>query len=89
MTQPAPLHLHWFALSGHSHRAQLGAALLGVPVELIAVDLKNNAHKRAEFLSMNRFGQVPVLEHGGFTLADSNAMALPRFVPMQRSPVQS
>src|SRR4051794_290665 len=76
MTQPAPLRLHWSSLSGHSHRAQLGAALLGVPVELVVVDLKNGAHKRAEFLAKNRFGQIPVLEHEGFTLADSNAILI-------------
>ena len=74
MTQPAPLRLHWFPLSGHAHRAQLGAALLGVPVELVTVDLKNGQHKQAAFLAMNGFGQVPVLEQEGFTLADSNAI---------------
>jgi glutathione S-transferase len=36
--------------------------------------MKNRAHKQPEFLAMNRFGQVPVLEQGGFTLADSNAI---------------
>lgn len=76
MTQPAPIRLHWFPLSGHAHRAQLGAALLGVPVELVPVDLKNGEHKQPAFLAMNRFAQVPVLEHGSVVLADSNAILI-------------
>ena len=31
-------------------------------------------HKQAEFLKKNHFGQVPVLEDGDVTLADSNAI---------------
>ncbi len=76
MTQPAALRLYWFPLSGHSHRAQLGASLLGVPVQLVTVDLKHGEHKQPAFVAKNRFAQVPVLEHGGFTLADSNAILL-------------
>ena len=31
-------------------------------------------HKQAGFLARNGFGQVPVLEDGGSTIADSNAI---------------
>ncbi|MEO6602513.1 MAG: glutathione S-transferase [Polyangiaceae bacterium] len=74
MTRPAGLRLYRFPLSGHSHRAELMLSLLGLSAELITVDLPQKEHKQPEFLAKNRFGQVPVLEDGAFTLADSNAI---------------
>ena len=66
--------LYRHALSGHAHRAELLLSLLGLDATLVDVDLAAGAHKRAEFLAKNRFGQVPVLEDGELTLADSNAI---------------
>ena len=75
MTTPArPIKLHRFSLSGHSHRIELFLSLLGLPVELIDVDLAAGAHKAPAYLRMNPFGQVPVIEDGEVTLADSNAI---------------
>jgi glutathione S-transferase len=68
------LRLYSFPLSGHSHRAQLFASLLGLPVALVFVDLAKRAQKEPEYLALNRFGQVPVLEDGDFALGDSNAI---------------
>ena len=68
------IRLHGFPLSGHAHRAQLFLSLLGVPHEVLTVDLRNAAHKTPAFLAMNPFGQVPVLEDGGIVLFDSNAI---------------
>ncbi len=77
MTTPnAPLILHYFPLSGHSHRAQLLLSLARLPHELVQVDLASGAHKRPEFLRKNPFGLVPVLEHGDFVISDSNAILL-------------
>lgn len=61
-------------LSGHSHRAQLLLSLLGLETELIDVDLRSRAHKQPEFLRLNSFGQVPVLDDNGVVVADSNAI---------------
>lgn len=66
--------LHGFALSGHSHRVQLALSLMGLPHQVVQVDLKNGAHKSPEFLKLNPFGQVPVLDDDGTTLFDSNAI---------------
>ena len=66
--------LYRHPLSGHSHRAELFLSLLGVEAQLIDVDLMAGAHKQAAFLAKNRFGQVPVLEDDGETIADSNAI---------------
>lgn len=70
------LKLHVHALSGHSHRAQLFASLLGLEVEIIPVDLAAGAHKSPEFLKLNPFGQVPVLEDGEVSIPDSNAILI-------------
>jgi len=69
-----PIKLHGFSLSGHAHRVQLFASLLGLPVEYLAVDMRAGAHKQPDYLAMNRFGQVPVIQDGDVTLADSNAI---------------
>ncbi|MCB1960869.1 MAG: glutathione S-transferase family protein [Rhodocyclaceae bacterium] len=77
MTAPisaAGLRLYGFALSGHSHRVSLFLSLLQLRYEHIEVDLAGGAHKRPDFLRMNPFGQVPVLQDGDFTLPDSNAI---------------
>jgi glutathione S-transferase len=70
------LRLHRHPLSGHCHRVELLLSLLGLPYQLEHVDLLAGAHKRPDFLSKNVFGQVPVLEDGELTLADSNAILI-------------
>jgi glutathione S-transferase len=75
MAKPSsPIRVHDFELSGHAHRVRLMLALLDLPHELVAVDLKGGEHKRAAFLARNVFGQVPVIEDGELVLADSNAI---------------
>lgn len=68
------MKLYHHPLSGHSHRAHLFASLLGLPHELIEVDLKSGAHKKPDFLALNPFGQVPVLDDSGTVISDSNAI---------------
>ena len=68
------MNIYHHPLSGHSHRVVLFASLLGVPHQLVEVDLKTGAHKKPEFLALNPFGQVPVLEDDGVIVADSNAI---------------
>ncbi len=68
------MKLYYHPLSGHSHRARLFLSLLGIDVDLIEVDLAAGAHKSPEFLKLNPFGQVPVLDDGGTIIPDSNAI---------------
>lgn len=68
------MKLYHFPLSGHAHRAHLFVSLLGLPHELIEVDLASGAHKKPEFLALNPFGQVPVLDDDGTVISDSNAI---------------
>ncbi|MGF6177960.1 glutathione S-transferase family protein [Ensifer sp. 4252] len=68
------MKLYYHPLSGHAHRAQLFLSLLGVPHELVELDLANGAHKTPEFLKLNPLGQVPVLEDGDLVVTDSTAI---------------
>lgn len=75
MTRPAaPIRLYDFALSGHAHRVRLFLSLLGLPSEMIDVNLVGGEQKTAPFLALNPFGQVPVMEDGDTVIADSNAI---------------
>ena len=68
------MKLYFHPLSGHAHRARLFVSLLGLPHELVEVDLKAGAHKQPAFLALNPFGQVPVLDDDGVVVSDSNAI---------------
>jgi len=68
------MRLYRYALSGHAHRAQLMLSLLGLPAELVDVDLACGEQRQPGFLARNLFGQVPVLEDGEVTIPDSNAI---------------
>lgn len=81
---PTPIRLYRYALSGHAHRAQLMLSLLQLPFETIDVDLGAGEHKSAQFLERNPLGQVPVIEDGDFTLADSNAILV--YLALTRDP---
>jgi glutathione S-transferase len=70
----APIRLHRLKLSGHCHRVELFLSLLGLPYECVEVDLAGGEHKQPPFLALNPAGQVPVIEDGEVTLADSNAI---------------
>lgn len=72
MSQPIKLYRH--PLSGHAHRVELMLSLLQLPYELVSVDLANGEHKSAEFLAINAFGQVPVIDDNGTFISDSNAI---------------
>lgn len=69
-----PIRLYRHPLSGHSHRAELFLSLLGLTFKLVDIDLAAGAHKQPEFLQINGFGQVPVLDDNGMIVADSNAI---------------
>jgi glutathione S-transferase len=73
MSQPA-IKLYRVPLSGHAHRVELLLSLLKLPVEMVYVDIPNGAHKKPEFLALNAFGQVPVIDDNGTILSDSNAI---------------
>lgn len=68
-----PMKLYHYAFSGHSHRVRLMLSLLGAVYEPIAVDLRKNEHKTAEYLKLNPLGEVPTLVDGEMVVTDSTA----------------
>ena len=79
-----PIRIHSFALSGHSHRVTLFAALAGIPHQLVPVDLAVGEHKTPQFLALNPAGQVPVIEDGEIVVSDSNAILV--YLAMRYAP---
>ncbi|MDF1791022.1 MAG: glutathione S-transferase family protein [Thalassobaculaceae bacterium] len=71
---PPKITLYTHPLSGHGHRITLALSLLGLAFESVTVDLRAGAHKQPDFLALNPFGQVPVLDDDGTVIADSNAI---------------
>jgi glutathione S-transferase len=69
-----PIRLYQNPLSGHAHRVKLFLSLLGLPFEEVHIDFLKAEHKKPEFLALNAFGQVPVIQDGALTLPDSNAI---------------
>lgn len=92
-----PIRLHRMPLSGHCHRVELFLSLLGLPVELVEVNMAAGAHKAPAFLQLNPFGQVPVIQDGDIALTDSNAILVylaSRYAPdadawLPRDPLQA
>ena len=75
MTCPSqPIRLYTFSLSGHAHRAELFLSLLGLPFEKTEVDLARGDQRTPEYLAINPFAQVPVIQDGDITVPDSNAI---------------
>ena len=71
-----PIKLYRNPKSGHSHRAELMLAFLDLPYVTVDVDMANGAHKSPEYLKLNPFGQVPVIDDNGVTVADSNGILI-------------
>lgn len=74
ITPSQPIKLYGSAISGHVHRVRLFLSLLGLPFDNVELNLRQREHRTPEFLARNPFGQVPVIEDGDVTLADSNAI---------------
>ena len=68
------IKLHEFALSGNCHKVRIMLSMLGLTYTSIPVNLTDNAHKSADFLAINSFGQVPVLQDGDTVIRDSQAI---------------
>ena len=59
-------------LSGHCHRVELMLRMLGLPFRY--VEAPAAVRSSPAFLELNPLGQIPVLQDGDLTLADSNAI---------------
>jgi glutathione S-transferase len=68
------LKLYNVAYSGNSYKVRLVLAQLGIPYEIIEVDILEGESRTAEFLKINPNGRTPVFDDNGFILAESNAI---------------
>ena len=64
--------LHGTELSGHTHRVQLLLRMLGLPYQTQPAPAA--VRSSPEFQKLNPLRQIPVLQDGDLTLADSNAI---------------
>src|SRR5437879_3802693 len=60
--------------SGNSYKVRLLLAQVGIPCEIIEVDILKGESRTPEFLKINPNGRTPVLDDNGFVLAESNAI---------------
>ena len=61
--------------SGNSYKVRLALARLGIPYNLVEIDILKGESRTPEFLAKNPNGQVPLLEVApGRHLAESNAI---------------
>ncbi|MFG7486897.1 glutathione S-transferase family protein [Methylorubrum rhodesianum] len=68
------MKLYSLTLSGHAHRGRLFLSLVGQPYEAVEVDFAGGQNRSPDFLAINPFGQVPVLDDDGVIVPDSNAI---------------
>ncbi len=67
------LRVHGTMQSINAYKVRMLLSILGVPYELVELDMYAGEHKKQPYLTLNRFGQMPALEDEGFTIADSHA----------------
>lgn len=67
------IRVHSTKQSINGYKVRLFLTVLDVPFELVELDMYSGEHKREPFLTLNPFGQMPALEDGAFTIADSHA----------------
>lgn len=68
------LVLHGSFTSSSTYKPMLFLALAGIPFSFRTVNLKKGVQKEPAHLAINRYGQVPVLQHRGLTLVMSNVI---------------
>ncbi|HWU48497.1 MAG TPA: glutathione S-transferase [Asticcacaulis sp.] len=69
-----PIKFYAMRLSGNAHRVELLLRALDLSFERIEVNLAAKEQKTPEFLALNPFGQVPVIDDNGVVVWDSIAI---------------
>jgi glutathione S-transferase len=67
------IRLHATMQSINAYKVRLLLSILDLHFELVEIDMYGGEHKREPFLSLNPFGQMPAMQDGDFTIADSHA----------------
>ena len=67
------IRVHATMGSVNGYKVRILLAMLELPFEMVDIDMRGGEHKREPFLSLNPFGQMPAMQDGDFTIADSHA----------------
>jgi glutathione S-transferase len=73
-TKSEAIVLNGVHLSVPSCKVGLALTMMGIPFDYRHVDLAAGASRTPEYLAKNRMGQVPVLEHKGMAITQSNVI---------------
>jgi glutathione S-transferase len=73
---PAAFRLYGSPTSGNAFKPALMLSLCGQPFEFRSIDLQGGAARTEAFRSVNRFQEVPVLEHDGRRIVQSGVILL-------------
>lgn len=68
------MKLYDLTLSGNCYKVRLFAALAGIPVDIVPVDFLAGEHKRPPLITLNPWGEIPILVDGEVVLRDSQAI---------------
>jgi glutathione S-transferase len=68
------VRLYWHPLSIIPWRVRIALREKGLACEEMKVDVYSSPRRSAEFLALNPFGQIPVLEDEGLVIAESIAI---------------
>lgn len=66
--------LYDMPLSGNCHKVRLLLSFLALPYQARPVDLLGGEQRSSDYLQINPFGQVPVLDDDGLIIRDSQAI---------------
>lgn len=66
--------LYDMPLSGNCHKVRLLLSFLSLPYQTRSVDLLGGEQRSPDYLKLNPFGQVPVLDDDGLLVRDSQAI---------------
>ncbi|MEQ9620208.1 MAG: glutathione S-transferase family protein [Deltaproteobacteria bacterium] len=69
------LKIYGSVVSVPTNKVRFAANKLGLDYEFIMVNLAEGEHMTERFLKLNPVGKVPVIDDGGFTLFESNAIS--------------
>ena len=94
-TPKTPIKFYSFPVSGHAHRVELLLRALNLSFERIDMDLSGKQQKKPDFIKLNPFGQIPVIDDNGKVVWDSAAILVylcltydPKGVYLPRDPLK-
>ena len=67
------IRLHTTMGSINGYKVRILLSMLELAYERVEIDMYGGEHKRQPFLSLNPFGQMPAMQDGDYTIADSHA----------------